>query len=75
LADEIGSLFTKGTIHNPAEVIEQFKIRAESMWFPSLPGINAWDISENYAEYLGFRSIERWAKTSLKHQIETKKEN
>jgi hypothetical protein len=44
------------------EIIDQFKIRAESMWFPELPGISAWGIAENYAEYLGFRAVERWAK-------------
>jgi hypothetical protein len=43
------------------EIINQFKIRVESMWFPQLPGINPWDIAENYAEYLGFRAVERWA--------------
>jgi len=44
------------------EIIDQFKIRVESMWFPELPGISSWDIAENYAEYLGFRAVERWAK-------------
>lgn len=44
---------------------EQMQLRIEGMWFPDLPGISAWDISENYAEYLGFRAIERWAKQNL----------
>lgn len=44
------------------EIINQFKIRVESMWFPGLPGISRWDIAENLAEYLGFRAVERWAK-------------
>ncbi len=57
-----------GTIEGPdasvkaKEIINQFKIRAESMWFPELPGISAWDIAEHFAEYLGFRAVERWAK-------------
>jgi hypothetical protein len=37
--------------------------RVESMWYPSLPGIRPWDIAENYAEYLGFRAVEQWAKS------------
>jgi hypothetical protein len=41
----------------------QLIARIESMWFPSLPGISPWDIAENYAEYLGFRAIEIWAKS------------
>lgn len=45
--------------------LERFKLRAESMWFPQLPGMSIWDISEQYAEYLGFRAIERWAKNTL----------
>ena len=44
---------------------EQMQLRIEGMWFPDLPGISPWDISENYAEYLGFRAIERWAKQNL----------
>jgi hypothetical protein len=47
---------------NAQESIEQFKIRVESMWVPELPGISASYIAENYAEYLGFRAVERWAK-------------
>lgn len=42
---------------------QQLIARIESMWFPSLPGISPWDIAENYAEYLGFRAIETWAKS------------
>ena len=44
--------------------IRRFEERIESMWFPKLPGISPWDIAENYAEYLGFRAIEDWAKAS-----------
>jgi hypothetical protein len=44
------------------EIIDQFRIRVESMWFPELPGISSWDVAENYAEYLGFRAVERWVK-------------
>jgi len=43
-------------------IINQFEVRVESMWFPDLPGVSTWDIAENYAEYLGFRALERWAK-------------
>lgn len=45
------------------EIINQFKVRVESMWFPDLPGISPWGIAENYVEYLGFRAVERWAKS------------
>ncbi len=44
---------------------EQMELRIKGIWFPDLPGINPWDISENYAEYLGFRTIERWARENL----------
>jgi len=43
---------------------QQLITRIESMWFPTLPGISPWDIAENYAEYLGFRAIETWAKST-----------
>ena len=43
---------------------KQFEGRITSMWFPNLPGISPWDIAEQYAEYLGFRAIEEWAKAS-----------
>jgi len=46
---------------SPDEMVRQFQIRVESMWFPDLPGLSVWDIAENYSEYLGFRAIERWA--------------
>ena len=49
--------------------VEQFKIRVESMWFPDLPGISVWDVSQNYAEYLGFRAIERWAKGARRPNV------
>ena len=39
--------------------------RVESIWFPELPGINAWDIAYNYAEYLGFRAIKKWAENQF----------
>ncbi len=65
--DDLGRLFSRLTPEDAAEFVEKFQIRAESMWFPSLPGISAWDITENYAEFLGFRAIERWAKANLKH--------
>lgn len=52
------------TNQDVAEVLNQFKIRVESMWFPKLPGINIWDIAENYTEYLGLRMVERWAKSA-----------
>lgn len=44
--------------------VKLFEERIASMWFPNLPGISPWDIAENYAEYLGFRAIEQWAKSS-----------
>jgi len=46
---------------SPEEMVRQFQIRVESMWFPDLPGLSVWDIAENYSEYLGFRAIEGWA--------------
>jgi hypothetical protein len=66
-ADDLGRLFSKMTREAAAEIVERFQIRAESMWFPSLPGISAWDVTEHYTEYLGFRAIERWAKANLRH--------
>ena len=52
-----------GEAQHAKEILNQFKIRVESMWFPDLPGMSAWDIAENYAEYLGFRAVERWAES------------
>jgi very-short-patch-repair endonuclease len=63
------SLALRGSVNQPEqaqrleEIINQFKIRVESMWLPELPGICCSDIAHNYAEYLGFRYIESWAKT------------
>jgi len=55
------------------EILDQFKVRVASMWFPDLPGISTWDIAENYAEYLGFRAVERWAKTARgSHRLTTR---
>ncbi len=51
-----------GNAIDPTKLLEQFKSRIASMWFPDLPGLSAWDITENYSEYLGFRAIERWAR-------------
>jgi len=48
------------------EILNQFRIRVESIWFPNLPGMSAWDIADNYAEYMGFRAVERWAKSQSK---------
>jgi hypothetical protein len=59
-------LFGLGDPRKLEEAVERFKLRVESMWFPKLPGISIWGISESYAEYLGFRAIEKWAKTGLK---------
>lgn len=47
---------------SPNELLAQFTLRAQSMWFPELPGLSPWDLAENYCEYLGFRAIERWAR-------------
>lgn len=52
----------KGNPIDPNELLAQFTLRVESMWFPDLPGLSSWDIAENYSEYLGFRAIERWAR-------------
>ena len=56
--NDISKLLIKGNTN----ALDLFQKRIESMWFPELPGINAWPIAENYAEYLGFRAIEKWAK-------------
>jgi hypothetical protein len=45
--------------------VEQARVRAESMWMPWLPGVSVYDVAENYAEYLGLRAIERWARQNL----------
>lgn len=45
--------------------VEQARVRAESMWMPWLPGVSVFDVAENYAEYLGFRSVERWARQNV----------
>lgn len=57
-----GKIDGQGGAKRTNEIIDQVRNRVESMWFPELPGISSWDIAENYAEYLGFRAIERWAK-------------
>lgn len=56
--NDIIQLFTKGNTNAP----DLLQKRVESMWFPELPGLNACDIAQNYAQYLGFRAIEKWAK-------------
>lgn len=65
-ADMLGALWGESGGTNAAEkaheLIQQFKIRVGAMWFPQLPGISTMDIAQNYAEYLGFRAVERWAK-------------
>ena len=63
------NLFALSDLKELEAAVERFKIRVESMWFPDLPGINAWDVSEHYAEYLGFRAIERWAKRELRTNV------
>jgi len=63
---KLSCLFSALKAQDPEDAVRQFKIRIESMWFPDLPGISVSDIGENYAEYLGFRAVERWAKTSLR---------
>jgi hypothetical protein len=67
-APDLSRLFWSGSFESctdqqAKEIINQFKTRVESMWFPDLPGMSAWDIAENYAEYLGFRAVERWAES------------
>ena len=49
------------------KIVHAFKLHAENMWFPNLPGLRADQIVQNYSEYLGFRAIERWAKKQLPH--------
>lgn len=56
--------FSSGLLSLSAEQVRLFGERVNAMWFPHLPGVSPWDIAENYAEYLGFRAIERWAKAS-----------
>lgn len=41
--------------------LANWKRRMEGMWFPSIPGVSAWDIAENFAEYLAFKAVETWA--------------
>lgn len=52
----------RGVPIDPKELLAQFTLRIKSMWVPELPGLSSWDLAENYSEYLGFRSVERWAK-------------
>ncbi|MGH7405657.1 MAG: hypothetical protein ACREJA_07255 [Candidatus Methylomirabilales bacterium] len=59
------NLFGTGDLKQLDAEIERFKIRVEAIWFPALPGISVWDVAQNYAEYLGFRAIERWARGNL----------
>lgn len=59
---EIGPLLNNGD----QRAVILFENRVESMWMADLPGINAWDIAQNYAEYLGFRAIEKWAENQFK---------
>jgi len=57
-----GKIEGPNTAERAQEIAHQFEVRVESIWCLNLPGISAWDIAKNYAEYLGFRAIERWAK-------------
>jgi very-short-patch-repair endonuclease len=54
---EIVSLFIND--NQKAETL--LKKRFDSIWTPDLPGIDTSDIVQSYAEYLGFRAIEKWA--------------
>lgn len=47
--------------------IKQMTDRFDYMWFADLPGVSPWDIAENLAEYLGFRAVEDWAKSQIRH--------
>ena len=47
------------------DFLDQFKRRVDAMWFPELPGIEPWDIAENFSEYLALRKIEKWAAENL----------
>ncbi|HEV2523346.1 MAG TPA: DUF2726 domain-containing protein [Candidatus Acidoferrales bacterium] len=53
------------------EIFNQFKIRVESIWFPDLPGLSTWGIADNYAEYMGFRAVEKWAKSLRDNDVGT----
>jgi hypothetical protein len=56
--------FASGVLDLDAQSVKLLGDRVNAMWFPHLPGVSPWDIAENYAEYLGFRAIERWAHTA-----------
>jgi hypothetical protein len=45
--------------------LETMLQRINAMWFPNLPGISAWDVSEQFAEYLAYRAIEQWAQKNI----------
>ena len=63
------SFFLRGNPKDLDSAVERFEMRVRSMWIPDIPGVSSWDISRNYAEYLGFRGIERWAKRALKADV------
>jgi len=63
------SLFGLRDVAALEAAVENFKLRAESMWFPELPGVGVEDVSQHYAEYLGFRAIERWAKNKIRPDV------
>lgn len=45
--------------------------RVNAMWFPNLPGISAWYISEQFAEYLAYRAVEQWAQKYISRKPNT----
>jgi hypothetical protein len=54
---DLSQLFIKGN----TDAFDLLQKRVDSMWFPKLPGIISYGIAENYAQYPGFRAIEKWA--------------
>ena len=49
----------------------QFDRHAAATWTPRLSGVNVWDITEHYSEYLAFRAVEKWAKSLAKTDART----
>ena len=39
--------------------------RVSSIWYPDMPGIEAWNITENFTDYLCRRAVEDWAEETM----------
>ncbi len=65
-AGDLLPLASARTVEEIRDAVAALERRVQSMWFPDLPGIGVGDIAENFAEYLAYRAIEKWADSTVR---------